>query len=87
MAAESAPSGHHAARLARVLVHIHDHLDEDLDLERLAELAAYSPFHWHRIWHATFGETLAATVRRLRLHRASGLLAHSQRPVERIAIG
>ena len=85
MAAEAAPSSRHLARLARVLVHVHDHLDEDLDLDRLADLAAYSPFHWHRIWHATFGETLAATVRRLRLHRASGLLASSQLSVERIA--
>jgi AraC family transcriptional regulator len=73
------------ARLARVLAHIHDHLDQPLDLDRLADLAHYSPYHWHRIWHACFGETLAATVRRLRMHRASGLLAHSTIGIRQIA--
>lgn len=62
-------------RLARVTAYIHDHLDEPLDIHRLAEVAHLSPYHWHRVYHALHGETLAATVRRLRLHRASGYLA------------
>ena len=65
------------ARFARVMTHIHDHLADDLDLDRLADLAHLSSFHWHRIWHACYGETLAATVRRLRMLRASGWLANS----------
>lgn len=73
------------ARLARVMAHIHDHLDTELDLDGLAELAHFSPFHWHRIWHAMYGETLAETVRRLRLQRGSGLLAHTALPVAEVA--
>lgn len=73
------------ARLARVMAHIHDHLDTKLDLDCLAEIAHCSPFHWHRIWHAMYGETLADTVRRLRLQRGSGLLAHTEWPVAEVA--
>ena len=73
-------AGVHASRyeprLRRVIAHVHDHLDEPLDLNALAEIACLSPHHWHRIYHAMFGETLANTVKRLRLHRAAGRLAH-----------
>jgi AraC family transcriptional regulator len=75
----------YAARLARVLDHIYDHLDEPLDIERLAEIACLSPYHWHRIYHAMYGESLAATVRRLRLHRAAGFLANGTMPIAEIA--
>lgn len=72
-------------RLNRVIVFIHDHLDEEIDLNRLADVACLSPYHWHRIYHAMSGETIAATVRRLRLHRAAGLLANTTKPIETIA--
>lgn len=68
-------------RLGRVIAYVHDHLDEALDLNRLADVAHLSPFHWHRVYHALYGETLAATVRRLRLQRASGYLANTAMPV------
>ncbi|MBC8641202.1 AraC family transcriptional regulator [Caballeronia sp. EK] len=73
------------ARLARVVAHIHDHLDDELDLNRLAEVACLSPYHWHRIYHAFYGETAAATVRRLRLHRAANELVHGAVPIDSIA--
>ncbi|MEP6823943.1 MAG: AraC family transcriptional regulator, partial [Ramlibacter sp.] len=72
-------------RLGRVTAYIHDHLDGELDLDRLAEVAHLSPFHWHRVYHALHGETIAATVRRLRLHRATGYLATTALPVEQVA--
>src|SRR5471032_2913488 len=73
------------ARLSRVLDHIYDHLDEPLDIDRLAELACLSPYHWHRIYQAMYGETIAATVRRLRLHRAGGYLANGSMSIAEIA--
>lgn len=73
------------AQLARVTAHIHDRLAEPLDLVELALVADLSPFHWHRIYHALMGETVAATVRRVRLHRASGHLAQSDLTVTEIA--
>ncbi|MBR1220378.1 GyrI-like domain-containing protein [Bradyrhizobium sp. U87765 SZCCT0131] len=76
----------YADRLNRVTAYIYDHLDDDIDLDRLAEVACLSPSHWHRIYHALHGETLATTVRRLRLHRAAGFLAHSSMTLESIAL-
>lgn len=72
-------------RLSRVTAYIHDHLAEELDLNRLAEVAHLSPFHWHRVYQALYGETIAATVRRLRLARGSGYLANTRLAVEQVA--
>lgn len=72
-------------RLARVQAYIHDHLADELDLNRLAEIACMSPTHWHRIYHGVFGETVAATVKRVRLHTAAGMLANSAIAIDEIA--
>jgi AraC family transcriptional regulator len=72
-------------RLRRVSAHIHAHLDEELDMNRLAEIACMSSYHWHRIYRAIYGETLAATVKRLRLHRAAGDIVGTDLSVAEIA--
>ena len=72
-------------RINRVTAYIYDHLDEPLDLERLADVAAMAPWHWHRVYSAMRGETAAAAVRRLRLMRAANELANSDATVEAIA--
>jgi AraC family transcriptional regulator len=72
-------------RLKRVTDHIHAHLDDELDLDRLADIACMSAYHWHRIYRAVLGETPAMTVKRLRLHRAAGELVATARPVAEIA--
>lgn len=72
-------------RLGRVTAYIHDHLDGDLCLERLAGVAHLSPFHWHRVYQALHGETIAETVRRVRLHRGSGYLANTDWAVAQVA--
>jgi AraC family transcriptional regulator len=75
----------HLARIERVMRHVAEHLDDDLDLERLARVAAFSPQHFHRIYHGVQGETVRDTVRRLRLHRAAMDLLAGQLSLERIA--
>jgi AraC family transcriptional regulator len=72
-------------RLGRVTTHIYDHLDDELDLQSLAEIACLSPYHWHRIYQAVFGETVVDTVKRLRLQRAAAELAQTGRPIAEIA--
>jgi AraC family transcriptional regulator len=72
-------------RLDRVFRWLADHLDDTLDLARLADVACMSPYHFHRIYHAMQGETAAETVRRLRLHRAAVELITGELPVPRIA--
>jgi len=54
-------------------------------MDRLAEIACMSSYHWHRIYRAIHGETLAATVKRLRLHRAAGDIVRSDLAVSDIA--
>jgi AraC family transcriptional regulator len=71
-------------RIARVTDFIADNLDGNLGVERLAEVAFFSPFHFHRIYREATGETLADTVRRLRLHRAAAELTRGDTPLGKI---
>jgi len=61
----------HPERIQRVVGYLADHLDEELDLEAVARVAHFSPYHFHRIFRAAIGETVNDTVRRLRLRRAA----------------
>jgi methylphosphotriester-DNA--protein-cysteine methyltransferase len=62
----------YSRRIERVARHIGAHLDQPLELGALAEVACFSPCHFHRIYRALSGETVAETIRRHRLHRAAG---------------
>ena len=73
-------------RILRVLTHIQEHLDEALDLEELARVACFSSFHFHRIFAAMTGETIADHVRRLRLERAAMELRSGAKPVIQVAL-
>jgi AraC family transcriptional regulator len=64
------PNGY-AERLQRVVDYLAEHLDATLDLDTLARVACFSPYHFHRIYRALVGETVSDTVRRLRLRRAA----------------
>ena len=57
----------YARRMHGVLEHIDRHLDESLDLERLAAVANFSVFHFHRLFSAWMGETIGEYLRRRRL--------------------
>jgi AraC family transcriptional regulator len=72
-------------RVARVHEYIASHLDQVLDLDQLAAVAFLSRWHFHRIYRETTGETVAETVRRLRLHRAAVDLVQADAPLTRIA--
>src|SRR6185436_4212416 len=75
----------YAQRLSRVIEYLSGNLDAELDLARLADVACFSPFHFHRIYHVVQGETVAETVRRMRLHRAAVELIEQEHPIPRIA--
>jgi len=66
----------YAQRINRVIDYIRTHLAEPLPLDRLARLAHFSPFHFHRIFKALVGEPLHACIRRLRLEKAVFQMAH-----------
>ncbi len=73
-------------RIVRTLVYIQQHLDDELELEQVAAVAAFSRYHFHRIFRGLVGETLKEHVRRLRLERAAGNLKRLDVPITQIAL-
>ena len=61
-------------RVNRVIDHIRERLAEPLTLADLARVAAFSPFHFHRVFRAITGETLFGFIQRLRVERAAAAL-------------
>jgi AraC family transcriptional regulator len=61
-------------RVNRVIDHIREHLADDLTVTGLAHVAAFSPFHFHRVFKALTGETLHGFVQRVRLAKAAAAL-------------
>ncbi len=58
--------------------YVRAHLDDSLRLEQLAHRTHFSKYHFHRVFKATYGETVHEHVRRLRLEKALQLLATRQ---------
>jgi AraC family transcriptional regulator len=63
------------SRLGKAALLLGSRLDDPPTVHELAAAAAVSPFHFHRIWRALTGETVAQTVLRLRLEASEDLLA------------
>lgn len=75
------------SRLNRTIDYILSHSHEDLDLARLAEVACFSKFHFHRIFRAILGETVNEFVQRIRLEKALGqLILHKFKSITDIAL-
>jgi AraC family transcriptional regulator len=72
-------------RIVRTLVYIQRHLDDELELENLASVAAFSTFHFHRVFRGLVGESLKEYIRRLRLERAAQRLKQQDDPITEIA--
>jgi AraC family transcriptional regulator len=66
-------------RLNAVIGYIRENLTEDLSLQTLAQVAGFSPFHFHRIFKSLTDETVNEMVTRFRLERAAVLLRASPR--------
>jgi AraC family transcriptional regulator len=74
-------------RVNRVMDHVQAHRAEDLSLESLAAVAAFSPYHFHRIFRAMTGETVSEFVQRIRLESAaSALVLRPQNDILSIAL-
>lgn len=72
-------------RVNRAIDHILQHLDTPLRLDVVARAAGFSPFHFHRIFRAIAGESVAEFVKRVRLERAVVLLTRKDWPGRRRA--
>ncbi len=73
-------------RLRLVLQHIEGNLDTPPSLEELSRIACFSPYHFHRIFTAMMGESVAAYVRRLLLQRAAAHLSYSGEAITTVAL-
>ena len=62
-------------RINRVMDFARTHLGEDLGLERLAQVACFSPYHFHRVFSAMVGQTPREFVEAARLDWAANCLS------------
>lgn len=86
MTKRSNPQQSYRDRVARVVAAIVSDPTAAHTLDELAAIAHFSPFHFHRIYRGITGETVAATVRRLRLARAAQLLAAGDETVTQVGM-
>lgn len=82
----SKTSTRYHSRMLRVLNHIDGHLDEDLSLGRLSEVAHFSLFHFHRQFALLFGLSVHEYVHLVRMKRASWKLAFRTDSITEIAL-
>lgn len=66
-------------RVNLAIDYVVEHLNEPLRLTDVARVAMFSPFHFHRVFQALTGETLADFAKRLRLDRALHQMALAPR--------
>jgi AraC-like DNA-binding protein len=71
-------------RLCRSRDYLAAGLDQPLRLADAAREAYLSPYHYHRLFARTFGETPHEFVTRLRIDRAKRLLARDRLPVTEV---
>ncbi len=67
----------YVSRINNVMNYVDKHLDSTLNLRVLAEVANYSPYHFHRIFTVMTGETPNAYVLRKRVERAAMFLLNN----------
>ena len=78
-------SEEHIKRIRKVLNYIDENLEDELSLEKLAEIGAYSTFHFHRIFRGIIGETLQEYINRKRIEKSAMMLSHQkQKSIEDI---
>jgi AraC-like DNA-binding protein len=80
-----AQSGLPAYKLRRAIEFVEAHIDEPINLERLAAEVCSSPFHFHRQFKQSTGLTPCKYIRRARIELAKGLLSDSDLPIVEVA--
>lgn len=72
-------------RILRVQMYIHRHLDRNMDMDELAGVACFSPWHFSRIFRAMTGESPMDYKRRLKLERSACDLKYTSFSITDIA--
>lgn len=69
----------------KVVHHIEDNLNVELDIQALSNIACYSQFHFHRLFRSYVGESVYAYRKRLLLERAVKQLLYTNDSITEIA--
>ncbi|SDI04169.1 helix-turn-helix domain-containing protein [Alteribacillus bidgolensis] len=72
--------------IGEVVVYIHQHIHEPLELSALAAQAAYSPYHFNRIFKEKMGIPPLYYVSALRMQKAKDLLLHTNLSVRDVGL-
>ena len=73
-------------RLARVLDHVHRHIDEPLRLGQLAEMAGLSPYQLDQRIRSLFQLSVRQFLIKVRIDSACERLARTDHPIARVAL-
>lgn len=87
MSKKQSNKAYYTERLNVITTFIDRNLDQKLNLDELARLSHFSPFHFHKITRALLGESIGSYVLRIRLEKAAQLLRYSQDAIAQIAYG
>ncbi|MEA4894652.1 MAG: AraC family transcriptional regulator [Oscillospiraceae bacterium] len=72
--------------IVRAVDYIEAHLEDSLDLGRIAQEMGYSKYHLHRMFTSVVGLTVHSYVQRRRLTEAARLLIFSEQSIMEIAL-
>lgn len=72
-------------RICLAMNYIVDHLEENPSLDDIAAASSFSKYHFHRIFHAVVGETVARFTKRVKLEKAANYLVYGASDITSIA--
>lgn len=58
--------------------YIEKHIDEEISLDKISQIACFSPFHFHRIFSSLTNETLNSFIQRIRIEKAAQQLRNEE---------
>ena len=76
----------HSECINDVKRYVREHIDEPLNREVLAAVAGFSVSHFHRVFTACTGESIAGYTRRVRLERAGRKLRMGAVDITEVAL-
>ncbi len=65
-------------RICDAIVYVEENLDKKLTLEKVAQKAFFSPYHFHRLFRVVTNETLQNFINRKRIEKAASYLLHQK---------
>ncbi|MCC0566691.1 helix-turn-helix transcriptional regulator [Brevibacillus borstelensis] len=68
--------------LQKAIDYIEDHIKDEIDPEKLAAMAGYSPYHFYRIFHKHTGFTIMDYVVKRKLQYAMYELANGEKIIQ-----